>query len=754
MTAFTPERVYSLLPAVHRLRDQRDQNGVLRALIAVLAREIGVVEQDIARLYDNWFIETSEEWVVPYIGDLLGVRGLHGVSAATQSRRAVVANTLRYRRRKGTAAMLEQLARDVTGWPARVVEFFELLATSQHMNHVRLHNRATVDLRDMDGLELVHGPFERAAHTADVRRIAARRPHLPGMYNIPNVGLFLWRLQSYPVADSSARRIGATGRRYTFHPVGLDAPLFNAARTEDDITHLAAEADVPGPLRRRALSDELHGIRHASVGGPATERRYFAGPVLSVFLDESPDAVPSERITICHLADWHAPPATLPYRAPNGSVVDLPIDLAVDPVLGRIRLSEGVTADHVRVSYRYGFSGDYGGGPYDRQASIAQWYDPARRAVTWQVGVTRIQSVHDDAPDPAQLTHTLAQAIDAWNTHVATNPGAFGVIALMDSRSYAEALSLIEIPEGARLAIVAGDWPVVPAPDGVSLQRVVGDLIPMGVRPHVRRDVEVKGTAPAGSVEGGELIVDGVLIEGGLTVQTGNLARLRVAHTTLVPAEGGLSCAGDNPSLEITLFHSMLGPLALPPTVGSLAVEHCLVDGAGAAAVVAPGADATVERSTVLGSTAVKTVEASESIFTEPVVAERRQEGCVRFSFVAEPGSQVPRRYRCQPDLEIAERIATAEAERGAALSDAEKGAIGDGVRQWLSPLFTSRAFGDPGYGQLDRACPEQIRTGAADGAEMGVFHDLMQPQREANLRASLDEYLRAGLEAGLFHVT
>lgn len=43
--------------------------------------------------------------------------------------------------------MLEQLARDVTVWDARVVEFFELLITTQYMNHLRLHNKASPDLR-------------------------------------------------------------------------------------------------------------------------------------------------------------------------------------------------------------------------------------------------------------------------------------------------------------------------------------------------------------------------------------------------------------------------------------------------------------------------------------------------------------------------------------------------------------------------------------------------------------------------------
>jgi len=34
----------------------------------------------------------------------------------------------------------------------------------------------------------------------------------------------------------------------------------------------------------------------------------------------------------------------------------------------------------------------------------------------------------------------------------------------------------------------------------------------------------------------------------------------------------------------------------------------------------------------------------------------------------------------------------------------------------------------------------------------MGAFHQLFQPQRETNLRIRLDEYLRVGLEAGIFY--
>ena len=115
MSLLTPERLYQLLPAIHRLRDA-EQGQPLRALLAVIEEELTALELDAARLYDNWFIETCDEWTVPYIGDLVGARPIRPVPSAGVSTRAWVANTLAYRRRKGTALVLEQLARDVTGW--------------------------------------------------------------------------------------------------------------------------------------------------------------------------------------------------------------------------------------------------------------------------------------------------------------------------------------------------------------------------------------------------------------------------------------------------------------------------------------------------------------------------------------------------------------------------------------------------------------------------------------------------------------
>jgi len=321
MPATSPDALYGLLPAIHRVRDA-EQGQPLRALLRVIQAEFDRLDADIARLYDNWFIETCDEWVVPYIGDLLRVRPIHPVKAARVTTRAYVANTLAYRRRKGTAVVLEQLARDTTGWPARAVEFFTRLITTPHMNHVRLAPPAAPEIRDAAAAELTGSAFDRFGHTLEVRRLASGR----GRYNIPNVGLFLWRLQAYPAGRPdeqglptdfvTAREVAddaAPGRVfYTVHPAGVDSPLFNEPQTEDTITHLAEEENVPNPLRRLVLEAELDAIRRAVATSPPStpeDLRFMtaAAPAFRVFVEHAPGEprveVPREQIYLCDIPD-------------------------------------------------------------------------------------------------------------------------------------------------------------------------------------------------------------------------------------------------------------------------------------------------------------------------------------------------------------------------------------------------------------------------------------------------------------------
>jgi len=606
MSRYTPERLYELLPAVYRQRDA-ELGYPLRDLVADLAGQAMVMEADIARLYESWFIETCDPWVVPYIGDLIGVRG---TPPAGLEPRAEIANTLAYRRRKGTLAALEGLARDVSGWPARAVEFFELLEATQFLNHLRPHCLRTPDLRQVEPLEHLGGPFETAAHTVDVRQMTR------GRYNISNLGIYLWRLTAYPFSTAdpmflswvtpwrvvpplvgsppmSSPPIGPP-HRYTFNPIGLDEPLFTNPVTEADRFALAAEINVPAPIRRRALA-----ARPDLYYGQSIEVRAWGLPASPP--DPGPRVLDVKTIVACDLSDWNRPVCC-------GRV-------AIDPVLGRLAFANDLQPTAVEVRYTYGFSAGLGGGPYERQASFTQIADE---------GLITVGGENGQKP-------TLKCALEAWT-------GGSTVILIQDSRTYDDPLPQVSIPAGVRLEIRAAN----------------------GQRPTVllQGPLEITG--------GGELSrfeMNGLLVAGQRLHVTGHLAELRLRHCTLAPraplvplmqtAQPVLVVESDQTS--VVLESTITGTIRMVPQA-SFAATDSILDPADRKAVVFaglvktdPGGAFGVTRCTVLGMVRAREVTLAEnSIFLASAVVDRRQTGCVRFCWV-HPDSRLPRRFHCQP---------------------------------------------------------------------------------------------------------
>ncbi len=766
MSLLTPERLYQLLPAIHRLRDA-EQGQPLRALLAVIEDELTALEADTARLYDNWFIETCDEFMVPYIGDLVGARPIRPVPSAGVSMRAWVANTLAYRRRKGTALVLEQLARDVTGWPAAAVEFFQRLATTQHMNHVRRAPMATAGLRDAARAELAQassGAFEPFAHTLEVRNADTAG----GRFNIPNVGIFLWRLlaqllgQGVPgEADAdfiSAQDSGAGW--WHLHPAGVDAPLFNLPRTEAGaaVTQAAREENTSAALRPLALQAELERLR-AGIADPPPVFMTAQQPVLRVFAqlagESLPVEIPRERLWICEI--------------PNAVTLPVPPRVAaLDVRRGRIAFPASANVQQVWLQAAHGSVADIGGGPYDRGAALrlassslsddtaadtdtGGFFDPT----VWQVGVTHLLPLGTTGT----LFATLRDAVNAWN---ALPAGRTGVIVLMDSVSETDGAPLaVQLAEGSRLMIVSGQWPLVQVPGALpgTLGRLPGRFAARNVRAHWQGRLQVVGTAAAASPNPGALFVNGLLLQGPLAI-SGPLGQVELAHCTVLPSTTHITVAGDSPRLQLRVLQSLTASVAIAGPITSVTVADSIVGLLPENAPPQPALDAAaaaldLQRSTFFGGVHGLTLSASDCIFDAPARAERRQTGCVRFCYVP-PSSQVPRRYRCQPQLETDTRIA---ALRAAALAAglppptaAAEGALRAEVEATVRPLFTARRYGDPALGQLDQRCAVQIRTGAESGAEMGAYEQLRQPQREANLRDALAEYLRLGLTAGVYY--
>jgi len=506
------DRLYKLLPTVYRQRDV-DQGFPLQALLRVITEQVIVVEADIAQLYNNWFIETCQDWVVPYIADLIGYQVVHeagepdGVATAEERLRNTiliprrdVANTIRDRRRKGTLSLLEELASDVAGWPARAVEFYTLLGWFQNINALHLKRGRTVDLRDGDALERLDGPFDELAHTVEVRSIASHRTQ--GRYNIPSVGLFIWRLKVYSVTKTRARHKREHGPgAFTFSILGNDSPLYTKREQKAETQLATNELNFPIPIRRRRFEKHL-----ADYYGKDKSLFIWTGRLqqsqVSQQSEEQPrqvlwEPVNLERIVAADLTDWHYQPA--------GDQV------AVDPELGRIAFAPNhAPRGGLRVLYHYAFSDDIGGGEYNQPL-----FSPAGK-----YHLFRVSKQEGDF-------NSIEDALEAWKKWKEAHPPLDpenperrnAVIEITDSGVYTEEQLDISLDKKETLQIRAANR-----------KRPVIDLTEL--QPDRTGALGVQGiTGAAGS----HLVLDGLLIFGWGVEITGGLAEVTIRHCTLVP---------------------------------------------------------------------------------------------------------------------------------------------------------------------------------------------------------------------------
>lgn len=810
-----PDGLYDLLPLVVRALDV-GQGHPLRDLLRVIGEQVAVVETGIERLGDEPFIETCSDWAVPYIGELvgwtpladagtaaLGTPGRDLLRSAVLVPRRDVADTVRHRRRKGTLALLEELAADVAGWPSHAVELGRLLAQAQHAAYVRADRGRTVDVRAMEELERLGGAFDGHAHVVDVRR---------GGHNVSGAALFVWRLNPYVMVKAPAAQAEHIDgpHVFTFDPLYHDVPLFTAPG-----------AGPPRPLTRRMLDDQP--------GTGASPEFYGPGRGLTITAHDWPKRgtttqLAADQVRPADLGDWRR------YRAEAGTV-------AVDPERGRMLFRPGQAPSSVNVTYHYGSPADLGGGAYDRpmpqlpaaavvRFDARQLLDPAtillavrdRGDAPYAVirghwppdGLAALLEFDDTRPPSDELVTDLVTALNETVAdpafHEAVQDGVeppLGDALLLANRTLVEEL-FPGIVTPALFTAVAATGPVLAdqlakwraaAPRhglieltstdiydaGVGVDLVDGQELVIraanGVRPIVwlpDRRPDRADSLTATLEPGCRLVLDGLTITG------------RAVRLTGVPAPAGAErpCA----TTRITLRHCTIVPGRVPPPERDLdspppALELADLDGAvvdvrqcvlGAVSVsgeaaepvvlrvsdsivdaIRPGYEAighpgegvppvvlSLARVTVRGTVLVHAVELVENaILLGELAVARRRGGCVRFSWV-EPGSCTPRRYHCQPDLAVA------------ALGPTPSRAVVAAEVARVRPRFTTTRYGGSGYFQLARDVAPEIWRGADDSSEMGAYHDLFQPQREANLLVRLAEYTPAGMTSGLVIVT
>lgn len=764
--AWYAERLWSLLPAIYRVMDGEIGDlsdpldplsrriGPLEKLVERIGAQAAIVRRGIDRLSDNSFIETSDDWAIPYLGDLLATRTVSCLDARAQ--RLDVAYTIHYRRRAGTVSLLEQLARDISGHDARVVEFFRRMGRTRHqfdpaiglvprISHAADPDAPAViealagaqtrtpaggfaDLRNTYGATRAHTAFDEFAHAADFRR----GRQTTGWHNIPRLGVFLWRLHAYEISGATPVRKTGCPSQFSFDPTGRDIPLF---------------APPQPPLDR--LADD-----------------WIAAPEWKL-------PVPVDRWL------WGVKPAELYPEAFNVGLVaggtSVPAALAglwIDPEIGRFIFTGGAPAGTLDSNYRFGFSAPVGAGGFDPRIMTkleTPATPPAQVAVSNGAGLpTNVAAdtefeITDSVtyPNPGDLAVSAAAIIRAapdrrpllrWSPRAAwTINGAPGATLVLQGMHL----------QGADIRLTG-------AFDSVRLRMVTIDPGSSGAAdapPTLFRDaVDGLSLAPCRLlVEGqvGELILDRCIVGPIRTIGAGTIAELRIADSivqsipTREPGDPPVELvdaaylatviqASTNPQVaaliaaQTNAVQTALGAYVYPAAPNATLRNALTALATGASgpqlaglfppaladlALSLTGGDTHLVRTTVLGPTWTHRLAASECVLDDVARVEDAQRGCVRFSVYAE-GSNLHAPYRC---LKVP-----------AACS-----------------LFDSRVFGRPEYGRIRGSADhfiivpgphDSIHGCAEDGAEPGAFHSERVTLKRRGVGQKYLEYMPIGV--------
>jgi hypothetical protein len=710
------DTLYNLLPAVYRMRDALQPDYPLRTLLRAIAGQVDEFAAGIGHQYDNWFIETCDDDLVPYFAGLVGVSlgpSLPTSADAARSgadavwRRAQVADAIADRSRKGSFSVLEDLATQATGWPARVIELRRMVLATQSARMPDVGRRRLIDLADADALEQLSTPLSDAAPLADVRRLSSHRT--PGSTDPSAVVVWLWRLVADQVTRAPAASAGEDNR-YTFDQFGRDLPLA-VIPAGDPASPPSTELDIAMTITRRALQLRLED---------------YYGPGRSICVYRGGQLVPRSEIVVDDLSRWHE-------RTPEGRV-------SIDPLLGRIAFpAHHPPEEEISVTCARLGIGAIGGGSYQRPV-------PAAAVPVYRVG----PGGHG----------TIRRALGAWRRANEQGNVPSAVIEITDDGVYREHLD-IRLAAGEHLEIRAaqGRRPAI---------------IPVENRGGRPDRFRVQGADEPGAEHPPSFGLDGVWVARHSLDLSGSFARVALRHCTLLPAYA-LADTGSReerrlPSLvvrgmpcPITISSSVIGKIRVEsPETGfeplPIRVRDSVLDASDPREPAVLGADGrpawarlSLSRVTVLGGADVHSVGLVEdSILTGALDCERRQTGSVRFCYL-DPGSRTPKRTNCQPAVAIVRAVE--EIARGTPAAG-ERARREGRIAARLVPRFDSVQVGQPGYARLAGDAAPELTHGAHDEGELGAYHDLWQALRAADLRTELKQFAPAGIDIDIRFAT
>ena len=586
--------------------------AALRALIGVLALSAAEIDAETDAFYDALFVETAPPAALPAIAALVGAPLLRPMpDEADGSQRALIANTIRYRRGKGTPRVIEALAADVTGLGAVVVQYFQRLARLNHLLDVRTDRPGTADLRPGETASRAGTAFDVLPRLVDLRSVMPAHTGRPaGRHAATSVGVHLLR----PVVPTFPAPTGATvpveamagAPRARPWPVGeTEVPgyfqlsqqpgevlrLFNPDRRADGAGGRAVPTDLPDRLRRLPLHQETEELRRAALEHRAPrlpERPWFdeKGQPFAIYLQRDGDTtfrrVPPAEIRIVNLESpptangrpaesvsytWFEPGESAPINKSGTH----PISCAFDPVTGRLITPApsggAVEVTEVRIAYATGLCRAIGAGAQDRNDpdvpfDIRNGGGP--KDLVWVVDPTKPPSGSTETT--GKVVPTLAAALAAVDAEGAGRR-SFIVLVRCDHEGGTSPSTPLDVwlPPESEVSIVAADWRIPPSGAGAVTDAAHrGHLVRRDRRFTIDAPLRVRRRPGAKGLRPGRLVLDGLELTQGLELMANAVASLDLRFVTLrARALNGaaLTATGMLLSVDILIDRSICGPV-------------------------------------------------------------------------------------------------------------------------------------------------------------------------------------------------
>ena len=783
--------LYDRLPEIYRIRDQ-EQNppGQLQAYLALGEEVFGEIHQNIEQLYHDLFIETCDDWAIPYIGDLLGVSPLKGEAWTL---RADVADTIALRRRKGTLASIERLTYNLTQWGVHCVELLENLVWNQHLNHQRPDrggtppyglstvNRftpirgGTVTLRDPAMLSLLNKPFDPFAHVTDVKPPAWGNIR----YNLPNLAIFLWRLEDYrvqaakPVWRKTTTKTDTTDTtteashlvKFDIHPLGRPVCLFNTYQFEPDRQPpIVTELDeTPGPIPMARLTEESEAGRPEKYvaidtykpGEPAIASRKLSEVGLQLHLpaptftaDTWSDARPDGwKIRGANLCAWE--------NGLSSSVKKR--EIIIDPVIGRLLFwvsspeEAKALKEHLLVTYTYGAVGPVGAHPTSRFPIPKIWQ--GKSAIVKKVNLlsnpsVSLQDALNEALNPQadkELGPILIEIQDS-QTHLLDLRGIPGAIEEDGGRNLQVEHPLFIRAADSQRPIIQLKQPLRFRPKDVTVaENLIVRLEGLYLTRYKSDDNSAESfPAKAPLIARAAInkleIVNCTLDPGGFIQFDGSRAPSHQAAGLREPY-GFQDFKEENAfeqTPEIVIQRTITGPLHIDRGY-KLSLKDSIIDAGkdaetefAVAGTDKPkpqdelvggwGPPTSVEGITVFGRMRVESIHGRGGIWVHRLEVLNDQQDCLKFSYFSDRGDRLPPHHAC--------------------------------VKGTDSLYFKSDSFEQPAYGQLTHTTDFRIRERGPRDDAMGAFGFLLEAHKWRNLQIRYREFMPIGIRPLLIPVT